>query len=583
MTDQWIQSKLNQFSKDRPRTGDHSNQSSSQKLSFQPMTCNFDNRPSTSAVGQRSYSLTMEKSLSKPTLALAEAGSNIPSSTAPFLSSSASLGSHLSTVMKDGIECSSIHLFIRSNWGDPHYVGLSGIEFYAIGSLDAIPLLPSQIDAEPRDLRDIGSEEDPRRIENLVNGVSNTTNDVFMWLAPWNTTTAQGGSCSGKTVTTKKNRVSFTFGKKIWWSGLKLWNYNKPDESLLRGVRDFDVFADEKYLGSWCARIAPGLDGVDFSQLLSYQELINPQRSLLPAVSMNDDTAAVRSLSTIKYQTPACKQDFETPLTPSGLLWTIRIGDNWRDEYYVGLDMLEFLDIKGNPIDIDGIGGSIAAVPYGINDILPDAQDSRIARNLIRKSIEGDISSLGNGMEGLSWIAPISRSMTTQEKAHCVSRVLRTNAPRDQAVLSQFSHYSNNLVSPSSNEIDFEFPDNNTLVVMFPYPVKVSGIRFYNYSKTPSRGVKDFSISVDQKLIYMGELTTCQRELQGILRTPQTILFTNDPKIVRVEKDHISYCGMMEQDVLYINERQVVIRSKDMYNSKPSVAWEGVVADLEKR
>ena len=46
----------------------------------------------------------------------------------------------------------------------------------------------------------------------------------------------------------------------------------------------------------------------------------------------------------------------------------------------------------------------------------------------------------------------------------------------------------------------------------------------------------------------------------------------------------VSYCGSSEQDVLYINERQVMVRSKSMYNDcNPNPNLEGVQCDFSKR
>jgi hypothetical protein len=46
----------------------------------------------------------------------------------------------------------------------------------------------------------------------------------------------------------------------------------------------------------------------------------------------------------------------------------------------------------------------------------------------------------------------------------------------------------------------------------------------------------------------------------------------------------VTYCGSVEQDVLCINERQVMVRSRGMYDqSAPNVSLEGVEADLAKR
>lgn len=48
--------------------------------------------------------------------------------------------------------------------------------------------------------------------------------------------------------------------------------------------------------------------------------------------------------------------------------------------------------------------------------------------------------------------------------------------------------------------------------------------------------------------------------------------------------EQVSYCGAAEQDLLCINERQVMVRSKTMYDQEPpNTSLEGVHADLEKR
>jgi hypothetical protein len=46
----------------------------------------------------------------------------------------------------------------------------------------------------------------------------------------------------------------------------------------------------------------------------------------------------------------------------------------------------------------------------------------------------------------------------------------------------------------------------------------------------------------------------------------------------------VSYCGAGEQDLLCINERQVMVRSKGMYDQEPpNTSLEGVQSDLQKR
>lgn len=87
----------------------------------------------------------------------------------------------------------------------------------------------------------------------------------------------------------------------------------------------------------------------------------------------------------------------------------------------------------------------------------------------------------------------------------------------------------------------------------------------------------------------------------------QSVVFSNDAKIVQTHRDtvryllmiiisqpyermmiscygQVSYCGSTEQDVLCINERQVMVRSKSMYDQEPAnIYLEGIHADLNKR
>lgn len=46
---------------------------------------------------------------------------------------------------------------------------------------------------------------------------------------------------------------------------------------------------------------------------------------------------------------------------------------------------------------------------------------------------------------------------------------------------------------------------STSLIVMFFNVGSISN-RFFNYSKSPNRGVKQFGIEVDHKVVYMGRL-----------------------------------------------------------------------------
>ena len=127
---------------------------------------------------------------------------------------------------------------------------------------------------------------------------------------------------------------------------------------------------------------------------------------------------------------------------------------------------------------------------------------------------------------------------------------------------------------------------------MFHKPVSVSLIRLYNYAKTPSRGVKTFGVNVDGNDVYMGTLKSAENEKSvpnvgsssaPPLRLGQSVLFSHDPKLVKSEKERVHYSGSSSQDVLCINERKVMVRSKTMYSNVSNAAAEGIISDLSRR
>ena len=97
-------------------------------------------------------------------------------------------------------------LAILSTWGDKYYVGLSSIEvFTASGEMAAVKkvrerrrrrrgkihklelfFLAFQISADPSDINVLPDySDDPRVVQNLLDGVNRTRDDLHMWLAPF--------------------------------------------------------------------------------------------------------------------------------------------------------------------------------------------------------------------------------------------------------------------------------------------------------------------------------------------------------------------------------------------------------------
>ncbi|ETO61382.1 hypothetical protein F444_20602 [Phytophthora nicotianae P1976] len=322
-----------------------------------------------------------------------------------------------------------------------------------------------------------------------------------------------------------------------YFYGLRVWNYNKSPEDTYRGVKQIVVMLDGVIISpketGFLLRKAPGVAAFDFGQLLQFSDVETP--SYVERVRYPFTTRA--------YKTPIIRQDYEAPLYPQGFLLKIICWTTWGDPYYLGLNGLELYDHSGARIVEKP--SVITAVPYSVSEIdNSKQQDSRIPENLV----SGLDKNTWEAHD--AWLAPLASSLGNQQ--------------------------------------------GNILYIGFDTPVVVSLIKFWNYSKTPERGVKDMDIYLDDVHLFSGTLkkapmadihATSNRfgkvhkvtELFG-----QPILFSSSQAQVDAEKRYVYYCGVEEQDVLGINEGQIMHESRAMYR-KPDPGAEGVVVDLDLR
>lgn len=235
-------------------------------------------------------------------------------------------------------------------------------------------------------------------------------------------------------------------------------------------------------------RIAPGVDGVEFDQTILFQSVASPSLSRCPGISIANRSDDIATTVVEGLSNDFLRQDYEPQVLPTGQLWTIVIHENWNDPYYVGLDSIEFLDAHDRVLDVLACGGSIQALPYSVAVLAEDsncalASDPRVPRALLSGTRACTLDRPRSGCH--CWLAPLTRRMTDAEKKRSSGPQFRVN--------QKTTHSSH-------------FPEDNSLFVMFPYPVAVSCVRFRNYSKTPARGVKEMSLYVDGRLVYMGSL-----------------------------------------------------------------------------
>ena len=253
------------------------------------------------------------------------------------------------------------------------------------------------------------------------------------------------------------------------------------------------ISADNRFLGYSVFRPAPGCDGVEFGQTVFIGDVLHPSKNRMPGLASeireNDESSDNgRSGSssvgrTIRYISPAIKQDCEAPIHPSGSLWRFLFYENWFDGYYVGLDAIEMFDADGGLIDVRQCGAYVTATPHSLLDLVPHTpnnthtekpkNDPRTPEKLFQPFRDKDGNKRTERCS--SWLAPLSRSMSQLEKCSSTHRIKQKQINTVNEKMKAMRKNNLNFVPPVFENL--VIPVENVLYVMFPYPVAISYIR----------------------------------------------------------------------------------------------------------
>jgi hypothetical protein len=162
---------------------------------------------------------------------------------------------------------------ILTTWGDRHYVGLNGIEIF---SSSGQHVDVQQIEADPADINVLPEyDSDPRVVQNLVDGVNRTRDDLHMWLAPF----TEGNNHTVHLEFTKPETIAL----------IRIWNYNKSRIHSYRGARHVQMKLDDCIIfDGEIARACGGLLGG--SEAFGDTILFTTDEDILAAVSEFDET-----------------------------------------------------------------------------------------------------------------------------------------------------------------------------------------------------------------------------------------------------------------------------------------------------
>ncbi|KAL4471398.1 hypothetical protein ABPG74_008291 [Tetrahymena malaccensis] len=418
--------------------------------------------------------------------------------------------------LKRGIKCQKIKIYILKSWEDKFYVGLTGIEVYDEYG-QKIPLKVSQLKARPKDLNEIsGYHGDQRTLDKLIDGVNLTTNEKHMWLV--------------QLLEQPQNYLQIDFMEEKIISGIKIWNYNKQQNyndcksvDQYRGAKIISIVADDNIQitpqQGILLRKAPGRDLFDYGQMIA-----------LPFES-GWTQEVIQSLQLPTQVNSQIIQEYDTLYLPRGFCFRFNIHSTWGDAHYCGLNGIEFYDSFGNPIIQKRLAEfKLGAEPASVN-ILPGCQgDIRTIDKLV--NCQNDTFDDRN-----MWLAPFINSRSDK-----------------------------NIICPHLKI--------NTIYLFFEKPVIISAINFWNYSKTPSRGVREIEIFLDDKLLFRGYLKKAPSQEQHAKESVSlfnTVIFNRNQEILQKIKPVVYNEDRQQQNVIFSNEGKVEGGSKAQQLIQPQI------------
>ncbi|XP_067928203.1 katanin-interacting protein-like [Watersipora subatra] len=369
---------------------------------------------------------------------------------------------------------------IKSTWGDKYYVGLTGIELFAS---NGEPISIAKVAANPRDINVLPDyKNDPRVVENLVDGVNKTRDDTHMWLAPF----TEGAN----------HFISLQFTQASQLALFRIWNYNKSRIHSYRGAKDVEIQLDGRYIFKGeIARACGGTQGG--TEAFGDTILFTVSDEILDAVSRHDG----------QYEGGNFSDDWEDDVPYEARPATAEKGNSDRPHTSVDTKMCK----KGMSVH-----HSINTPPQATAaaSIRPESMATPVAvdgTTLVYRATEISL----NFTE--TWGDPHYLGLTSMDlvakdgEAIPLSMEMLSAKPQDLHVLPGYETDDRTLdklvdgVSITTSDehmwlIPYSEGADHTLTITLRQSQELVGLRFWNYNKSPEdtyRGAKTVHVQLD--------------------------------------------------------------------------------------